>query len=441
MENRDIVKKYSLAEVVLFLIFAAGVVISMLLVAARGRIDLSKPIPLGRSGIAAPVPVGPGWESGDRWSYEQPNRFELSAVLRTGSRLLATVQYQYLLAAEGIDGQEFLKRTADALRVRIVRTGTIRDGLEVEWVQLQARRTPPDTVVGVAKLPHGRAITIHVRTPGDQLLAMKLFKTLVDGVVYAPQEQLARGAELVGRMQAAGLTQLVQDMGGFEGEQTYYVRDSFDQPRGFVIMQFGRNDTAGEWWKLKGDRVHYLAETRGGLSRSHIESGNALERYIWFTQRTRGRRSAGGESDIRLDADGNLLISGSVQMGDIRCRPALTVPEMLIAQAARVFLDGPTEETVINVLFDRGSIVPAAVTAPDATRDEENYWRAPHCVRFEYLHAADNETRLYFDARKRLVGRIDGAGRTLIWEPADRRRLTEAFGDIDRLLGVDGRTR
>ena len=290
--------------------------------------------------------------------------------------------------------QERQLGTADALRVRIVRTGTIRDGLEVEWVQLQARRTPPDTVVGVAKLPHGRAITIHVRTPGDQLLAMKLFKTLVDGVVYAPQEQLARGAELVGRMQAAGLTQLVQDMGGFEGEQTYYVRDSFDQPRGFVIMQFGRNDTAGEWWKLKGDRVHYLAETRGGLSRSHIESGNALERYIWFTQRTRGRRSAGGESDIRLDADGNLLISGSVQMGDIRCRPALTVPEMLIAQAARVFLDGPTEETVINVLFDRGSIVPAAVTAPDATRDEENYWRAPHCVRFEYLHAADNETRL-----------------------------------------------
>jgi len=385
-----------------------------------------------------PVPTGRGWTAPTEWVYERHDRFVLKAELRTGSQIAATVHYQYLLAAEGIDPADFLKKTAIAANLRIARSGRIADGIEIDWVQLYPARGVADTVRGAARLPHGRALIIEVRAPGDHLLAARLFKTLAPEIVFAPPEQIARGADFIGRLKASGLTQIVQDHGGFENETAFFIGDTFDQPRGFQIVQFRKNADTRNWGVLKGERTRYIVGTRGGLSRGYFECSDTFDRYIWHTRRSRLRRGGGAASEVELAADGTLRISGGSLPQDVLCRPASAVPEILIGEAALACLNAPDDEVIIvTVVFEEGDIVPAMVATVDCSRDEENTWAAVDCVQFEFLHAADSQTKFYFDPAGRLVGRIDDKQRVQIWDPCDRPRLVEAFGDLNRYLGAE----
>ncbi len=440
LDDENIVKKYSLAEVVLFLIFAAGVVISLLLVQARGRIDLSEPVVLDDSGLAAPVPSGPGWESQKAWVYERPNRFSLTAVLGRTPQRVAEVKYQYLLAAEGIEPAEFLQNTATAANYRVSRRGRISNGVDMYWVQVYASRGLPDTVIGVAQLPHGRAIVLHVRAGGDHLLAMKLFRTLAPQIVFTPQERIVAGAEFIGGLKSAGLSRIMND-GATEDERAFLISDNSGQPRGFQIVRSRVEPDAGTWGVLKVERVHYITGTRGLLSRGYFECSETCDRYIWHTRRSRMRPGRTSASEVELAADGTLRISGGSLAQDAAFRPVLAAPEVLIEQIARRRLDHGPDEMLIDILFEEGSIAPALVEKVDCTQDEDNLWRAAYCIRVRYIDGADSQTRFYFDEQKRLAGRIDGRGRSLVWELSDRRRLTEAFGDLGRFVGADGTAR
>ncbi|MBE0535525.1 MAG: hypothetical protein IH624_07635 [Phycisphaerae bacterium] len=432
-------RRYSLAEVVLLLIFAAGLLLSLLLVNARSRIDLSEPIALPHSGVAVSVPVGPGWQGPGQWVYEAPSEFVLTAALQTGSQIAARVHYQYLLAAEGMDPAEFLKQTATAANLRVARSGRISEHIKIAWVQLYAPGGTADTVIGAASLPHGRALILHVRAQGDSLLGTKLFRTLAGSIIFAPGGQIARGSEFVGQLRASGLTRSVEAGGGLAGETVFFISDPLDQPRGFQITQFRKNADGEAWGVLRGERVDYTAGTRGSLSRSYFECNDAFDRYIWHTRRGRLRGGGGGATEIDLAADGTLRISGGSLTRDVTCRPGAALPEMLIEQAARAYLDGLQGETLVNVIFDEGLIVPAMITAVDCSSDERNVWAAVHCVQFAFLPTG-SQMALYFDRDKRLVGRVDDNRRVLVWNVSDRRRLTEAFGDLGRFLGAENRT-
>jgi hypothetical protein len=237
-------------------------------------------------------------------------------------------------------------------------------------------------------------------------------------------------------MRASGLSGVLQQSGEFERESVFLINDNFDRPRGFQIAQFRQNADTRDWGIIKSERVHYLAGTHGSLSKSYFECSDTFERYVWQTRRGRLRPGGGGASVLELAADGTLRISGGMLLQDVTCRPAIAVPEVLSGQAARAFLDAPDERVIFDIVLDDGSIVPAQVSAGDCSQDPENLWGAAYCVRFEYLDGREGQ-RFYFDGQKRLLGRIDGRRRALVWEIADRRRLAEAFGDLNRFVGAE----
>ena len=71
--NADIIKKYSLEEVALLVMFAFGLLVAGLIVALRGRIDMSEPLELPHSGLAVSLPAGHGCHV-DRWFLEHQER-------------------------------------------------------------------------------------------------------------------------------------------------------------------------------------------------------------------------------------------------------------------------------------------------------------------------------------------------------------------------------
>ena len=436
IEDRNIEKKHSLAAVVLLLIFAGGMLIGLLIVQARQRIYLSEPVGLVNSGLAVRVPEGMGWESTEVWVYEPPNRFAIVATLRTGVQRVASVRYQYVLAAHGVEPDEYLR--AAAANMRIARRGRLGNGVEMEWAQLVALGEVADTVVGFAALPQGRALVLTVRTPGDHLLASRLFGMLVEAIEFETPEAIEAGAGLVARMREEGVARMLQESGGFAEEAAFLIKN-FDRPTGFQIGQWRHNPDSRDWGVIKADRVYYEAGTEGGLSRSYFECSEGMDRYIWHTRRGR-LAGGGGASIVELSAEGTLRASGGALLQDTVYRPVIAVPEVLMEQAARAFLGGPAKDAIIDIIFDDGRLIPMRVSAADGLQDPDNTWDVQYCVRFEYPGSVNSQTRFYFDGERRLAGRIHGGRRNYVWEFSDRRRLTEVFGDLSRFTGVESPT-
>ncbi len=119
--NADIIKKYSLEEVALLVMFAFGLLVAGLIVALRGRIDMSEPLELPHSGLAVSLPAGHGWERSAGWSYDPANEFNLSARLRVGTDIDAIVHCRYFLASPEIDPEQVLtSRIAIGLELRYI---------------------------------------------------------------------------------------------------------------------------------------------------------------------------------------------------------------------------------------------------------------------------------------------------------------------------------
>ena len=118
--NLDI-RKFSAAEVVLFVIFAAGLLISYFIVKTTNKIRLTEKRQLEVAGVAVSVPIGRGWETSRSWQYEpQRNCFTLTAFWNSGSAVAPFVQCRYVLAAENLSAEQRLTQVAAKAKIETV---------------------------------------------------------------------------------------------------------------------------------------------------------------------------------------------------------------------------------------------------------------------------------------------------------------------------------
>ena len=160
--NANIIRKYSLQEVALLAMFAFGLLIASLVVALRGRIDMSEPLELPHSGLAISLPARHGWERSAGWSYDTANEFNLSARLRVGNKFAAIVHCRYFLASPEIDPEQVLTGRISAASLQVVGSGQIINDVDVRWAQAGGPGRMGDTFLGVAALPHGMISLKHL---------------------------------------------------------------------------------------------------------------------------------------------------------------------------------------------------------------------------------------------------------------------------------------
>lgn len=221
--NADIVKKYSLEEVALLVMFAFGLVVAGLIVALRGRIGMSEPIELPHSGLAVSLPEGRGWERSAGWSYQTPNEFNLSARLRVGNQIAAVVHCRYLLASPETDPEQVLTDRLARATLQAARSDRIVNDITIYWVQAGPPGRIPDTFLGVAILPHGRVLEISVRAPADHLLAGKVFRLIAEGIVFGSDELISRGVDFIRRFRNRGLGDIIQQQNAADADRIHYT--------------------------------------------------------------------------------------------------------------------------------------------------------------------------------------------------------------------------
>ena len=109
--NEDLIKRYSLAEITLLLIFMLGLVLSYLFVKARQKIHLSDPITLAGSGLAVSLPTNPGWIVREtNWRYESNNSMVLVAQHQVSETPDTSIRWRYVICSSGDSARDILER-------------------------------------------------------------------------------------------------------------------------------------------------------------------------------------------------------------------------------------------------------------------------------------------------------------------------------------------
>ncbi|RKY06922.1 MAG: hypothetical protein DRP66_07810 [Planctomycetota bacterium] len=430
--NAEIIRKYSLEEVALLVMFAFGLLIAGLIVVRRSRIEMSEPVQLPYSGLSLSLPAGPGWEweGFAGWSYATTNEFNLSKRLLVGNKIAAGVHCRYLLASPETDPEQVLTDRLSAATLQEVRSGRIVNDVAIHWVQIA------DTFLGVASLDHGRMLEVMVKAPAEHRLADKVFRLVAESVVFESDKLISQGVDFIQRFRSQGLADIRQQQNAADSESVYLINDAGDKPAGFQIEIFRRSAEGGDWSSVAVERIHYTVGTRGQTSKSHFECTDRLDRFIWRSDRTIRRARRAITTEIELTGDGYMKIRRATSSKELTYRPADgAVPEILIDRIARAFLDAYENGAVIDLILADGAIVPAVISTVGASLDTENKWGAAYSVRVRFLLGGDAYVQSYFDFEKNLVGKIDKSRRVLYWHKSDRKTLAETFDNIERHLG------
>jgi hypothetical protein len=102
-------------KIAFFGLFIAVLLIARFVVVLRSAILLSEPIELSCASLSVCIPTGNGWQSENRWKYQQ-NAFILDSFFNPGRGGAATVvSCQYLLAAMEITPNELFEERSPRL--------------------------------------------------------------------------------------------------------------------------------------------------------------------------------------------------------------------------------------------------------------------------------------------------------------------------------------
>ena len=159
MMEKEVLKRYSAAEVVLLGIFALGLGLSLVLVKVRGRIELDAPVELPGSGLSAALPKGSEWETAGGWRYESDNAYVLLSQMRSRGRAVMTVRWRYTLCDAAEESEVFLMRQAESAHGQLEPLGILPGGVPMTYGRIYVpSESGEEFLVGVARLGFGRQI-------------------------------------------------------------------------------------------------------------------------------------------------------------------------------------------------------------------------------------------------------------------------------------------
>lgn len=431
----DKIKRDSLREVALLLVFASGLLFAGIIVLKRSGIEMSEAISLPHSGLSVALPTGRGWKHSNSWDFEAGNAFGLSSQLRVGSELAAGVQCRYMIASENIDAREMLDKDIAKAGLRKARSGQISNDIMLEWSQLDKPGIIGHLYLGIAQLGSGRILVINVNAPGDSHFAGKLFRAVVKSIRFEPNEMASRGEVFVRQIKNEGLSGLARKYADFDSESVWLIEDEFGKTKGFQIESFSEYSDGLDWAKVKAVRTNYVAGTRGGSTQGNLDSSESADRFIWRTNQRAIRPGGSGIVELELGLDGSMRVSG-VAKSDLTFWPgAVAVPEIFLDIVAGAFISSFRQDVLIDVIFANGMVVPTVISSVDVSTDAGNSWGASYGVKLDFFHSKKSILRMYFDYNKRLVGKVEENLEVLIWHRSDMAAVKEKFGDLNRYSG------
>lgn len=411
--NEETIKRYSLAEIAMLLIFMLGLGIAQLIVNFRQRPILSEPIGLPGSGLAVSMPGNPGWEYETRWRYESGNVMALIAQQKLGRVPKADVQWRYHICSAGGTAEEILQRRIEQTDSQSGPADTVEGAVAMHYTIVYPADGDVPFLLGVAPLDFGRHLELQVTIYQelDFSNADELFRGLVSSVTYQPPHELQAGKALVNTFWESQQTDspaLSQ-----QGEQVFLIKNLDNRPAGYGYYHYSSINSNGDK-RIQLASVHY---SQLSAARSTLWFDSRGKQLTWKTTIQQAGMGRPREYTLIQEADGAVTVTTNTESDtQFKCE-ALVLPEVLLGDCAAMLLDGPDGAVVVDVIAATGFVVPTKLERIDPQETLARAEQIAYAVRIDFLNTGNSFEELYFDENRQLIGRYERmASRKQIWE-------------------------
>lgn len=439
-------------DLFLLAIFIFGILLCYAVVSYRNRIVLTEPIELKSTGLSVPLPTGRIWHSDQKWNFiESKNNLTLVSTMRLSGKVEGQLICYYQLAAEKIPIADKLTAQAEIEKAGIADKGTIQLGwTTVEWIQLKFKGSISDSFVGIADLPDGRSLKLVAIMESDPKGAWKLFSSVCEGMKFQQNNLSLHGNEFVTRLKDIGTKNLIKTETDSTNKRVYLINlpesiDKENQYAGFAIEAFSDGIRFEEPGSVSGESFYHSAGKRESNNNTIFEISKSIDSFLWQS-RYSGEQGKGGQSmRIELSDEGSMKVVNLFTSEDSVFWPSSSaIPEMIIDSAAKAFIDIESEPVIIDLIFPRGLIMPTILQM--ASDDDLANWpdgNARYGVSFQYLNSQNMKKYIFFDADKKILGKVNESTQKVLWQKVSGSELLEKeqfqpwHSDIARLLGIE----
>lgn len=415
--NNELIKRYSLLEISLFLIFAVGLFLASLIVQVRQKVTLTEPIPLKGSGVAVSLPDGEGWEYTGSWNYEVDNSMTLIAEHELYNRWDVQVRWRYIFSFGPETPQQRLQQHAQSAGVSNIDINeTSGPHPMVYGCYPPMSENAPEIYFGIIPLEFGRAIELQVQSYrfGDEGV-WNLFLALAQALEYETPAQLQRGLESL-RSYTPAASQQSEDA---ENVSAFLIRDTHNRNIGYYTFSRSGLGFQSEYFELKN---------------RHIQSNMWFKRWpeemIWKTKVSAVGIQGTQTYDVQTDADGTLRVKSNVKQSEQMFHTHFLLPEVLLEDFARTISE-TSDQICIDILTYDGRIVPAYLQVIPLDEAHAKSKDAAVVVRVDYQVANDYFEELIFDDSGRLLGKYTRTpnGKIRLWDATTLQKVKEIFKD------------
>lgn len=416
------VKRYSLAELALLIIFVIGLLLAWLVVEKRSGIVLTQSIALNGSGLSVRLPGGGGWEYTPAWTYENDNSMVLAAQRRFSPQAAVKMTWRFEFCSRPLELEAVLAERLAASNAA-VESIEMPAGTGMQAARVTASEGIYNAVYLIARknLDFGRAVELQVLPshPGiDPFYLEDLLKETASSVIYETPAELAAGMEVLNRFFSTLEAEKVAD-------ESFLITDNRGLTTGFYISE--KQAANGNLLKLRSR--HYDAQQF--RIDSTLTIGQPAAPFEWETRVTLPGAAAQAYR-IGRQEDGSLTVTGSSgEKREIVCSGQRLLPEVLLADFVQFLLASEQKEVIVDVLSATGMVVPVLIGPVDVEKAAARSEDVAEAVRVSYLHGRDFFDELYYNKDRELIGRFERQPRRRdrLWDRSGLEELRHVFGD------------
>ncbi|MHC4386347.1 MAG: RNA-binding protein [Planctomycetota bacterium] len=425
------VKRYSLIEVVLLAIFMIGLLIASLIVKGRTRVLLSEPLTLFGSGLSASMPANSGWEYTPVWQYEKSeNCMILVGQFRSPGRGSIEVRWRYILSTPKGTEQDLLQQQARNAGAVIQNLDTIDQTFSMVYARMYTNSAAgaEEFYLGIMRLDFNRSIELLVKSSDvNGYYKENVFKSLAGSVQYQTPQKLTDGHALIDeflKVQSESLSAeqlpdkayLIKDAAGGSSSGYYFARHSLYAEQEQTLRQLQIRKFESKILKLESSLWF-----------------NPLNRdYRWKTDLRFPGIKKPQTYEIETDESGALLVKCNIHETKTFPADQFFLPEPLVPELARLFLQSGSNEVIVDVLGAVGQLVPVYLEKIPPQQAKAKSEETDAVVRVVYLHAQNSFEELFFDDSQSLIGKFEQ-------QPRHRARIWDAVSteELERIFKTD----
>ena len=420
------IKRYSLAEVALLMIFMSGLLIAGLIVKLRARVFLSDPIALPGFGLSVSMPSGPGWERMPAWQYEDAeNSMTLVGQFHRPGRGKTEVRWRFVFSTADGSERELLERQAQKIGAVIQSFDRIGQDCPLVYARMLIPSAARDEVyMGVMRLDANRSLEFLVRSSElGGLHGENVLKSAVGSIQYRPGQETADGRALMEAFLQSRSQRPLAD-------EAFLIKDAAGENRGYYHTWHSMSSNGRQHRRMQIRQFEYdLLKLKSEIWLDPLE-----KEYRWKTDLSNPRAEGTVVYEIVPDESGSFLVTCNAK--EVKTFPAgqFFLPEPLLTELARAFLQSEYDGAIVDVLAARGQLVPVHLTKLSPDKAKAKSEAVASVIRLDFLYHPDSYEELLFDASQNLLGKFEQqpGRRGRIWDAVSTESLRQIFqNDFD----------